>query len=108
MRRAVTFLVALLATGCGGGYDIEYDCEQTLACNQELYGTPSSDTAQDACVAATEEIYEDLSDDQQERVEEVVDRCSESTSCDYIVCICDQLGAQTQQCVDARARSGGT
>ena len=67
---------------CNTGYDVAYDCEQTLACyGEETYGT------QEQCVANTNAYLDDLTEESREWLDEAFLECDGETSCNYVYCL---------------------
>jgi hypothetical protein len=93
-------LVALVA--CSSGYDGEYDCEQSAACQQRITGEPYTDTQIEICTDYSDDAYDGLSDTQQDYLDDVFEACEEETSCAYIVCVCEYSGRDDTTCEEAR------
>jgi hypothetical protein len=67
-----------------GGYDIEYDCAETLACS---VGAAPSTVQLDVCIALTEATMGNLDASVLELLDETFMACSDRTACDYVECV---------------------
>lgn len=102
MKRVGWGMLGLLAlTGCGG-YDADYDCEQTAACQERITGQPVTDTEIDLCADFSDGVYDDLSDAEQNYLDDVFEACEDEESCGYIVCVCEYGDRGNTTCEDAR------
>ncbi|MEM6788671.1 MAG: hypothetical protein AAF715_14215 [Myxococcota bacterium] len=86
-------LGGLGGAGCARGYDVEFDCRQTLTCCREL-GDPLPTTLA-GCRRGTEEVYESLDDEAKQRLDDSFDACDGERSCDFIACV---TGAELTYC----------
>lgn len=101
-RLAILIPLAAAALGCGGGYDAEYDCEQTVACQEAILDQEAPASTVETCIDNSEALYDDLSDDLQDLLDDAFESCESETSCAYVACVCDEFGIDNQQCADAR------
>ena len=103
MNRAGWGMLSLLAlAACGGGYDAEYDCEQSASCNERITGQPVTDTEIEICADRSENIYDGLTDTQQSYLDDVFEACEDEEACAYVVCACDYADSPDAQCEQAR------
>ncbi len=89
--RGFLFLLGLLVLPACGGYDAEYDCEQTVACAELMTGQSISRAAIEGCIERSEAFYDDVDEDTQDYMDEASDTCGDEKACRYVVCVCDFL-----------------
>ena len=83
-ERLWPWTLALTLASCGGSaYDVEYDCEQTIACQRERGEAPGD---QAACVRVTEALVDELTKAQAVQLEATFLKCESKTSCAYVTC----------------------
>jgi len=101
MRLAIPVLLTALA-GCGG-FDAEYDCEQTVACIARLENRAPGDTEVNQCVSVAENQAAVADDAQNDTADDVFGQCEGETECAYLRCMCDGAGNNSDDCTKVRA-----
>ena len=103
MRIYASLTFITLFAACAGGFDATDTCEQTAACLQKLGEIPGvSDADIDVCADELERVYDNASGTEQDRLDNAYEACEGKSSCDFFACLCDEGGADTPQCEDAR------
>lgn len=81
--------LSLCACG-GGGYDADYDCEQTAACCEELGSTPSATTVS-TCKQSSQQLYDNFNESFKAAADSLTEKCGNKTACDYMECAIGSL-----------------
>ncbi|MEN0062029.1 MAG: hypothetical protein AAGA48_07730 [Myxococcota bacterium] len=76
---------ALLAA-CNNGYSARIDCRESIACCEEL-GEPVEGLSQDECETTSRDLFDLLTDEQQEALDDIAQFCRDRTGCAFETCI---------------------
>jgi len=90
----VSLVIPLLFQACGGraGYDAREDCIRTRVCSADQGQAPQ--VTLEACIAASERLYSDLTDAQRQELDQAWAVCRDLASCSYVTCIQSRLAGR--------------
>lgn len=107
--RVAALAAALGLAACGGSSAEEWDgakyCDALYACDEEV-GQSSLPITKEQCAEQSQDGYDELSSEEQEKYRAVTANCGAKSGCDYMLCLCDTLELGGTLCDELRGNGG--